>query len=103
MGGPTSSLTWCLGFDPVAWIAAAAALCRVIIYVDDLLALIRGAGQAALVYLALLAATKAAGLTVEEHGSVAASSSKGFAAAAEALKAFPVVVHHDPRDEPKPE
>ena len=76
MGGPSSSLTWCLAFDPVAWVAAMAALCRVIIYVDDLLALIRGAGQAALVYLALLAATKAAGLSVEEHSCVSVSCRK---------------------------
>ena len=96
MGGPSSSLTWCLAFDPVAWIAAAVALCWVATSVDDLLALIRGAGHAVLAYLALLAATKAAGFQVEDHSCVDVRASVGFTVASEALGVFPVTVRRDP-------
>ena len=67
MGGPACMFTWNLGFDPVAWIAQVAAACKTILYVDELLALVVGPGQATLVYLAFLAATKTAGLCIEDH------------------------------------
>ena len=67
MGGPASMFTWCLAFDPVAWIAQIAAQCSNRTYVDDLMGKVFGPGQAMLLYLCLLAATRLADLKVEDH------------------------------------
>ena len=60
-------MAWNLGFDPIAFIAAAAAGCPYFTFVDDLLAAVRGPGHALLMCLALLAATKRVGLAVADH------------------------------------
>ena len=57
MGGPLSPLAWNVSFDPVIWIAEILAVCRILAYVDDLLAKVSGPGQLTLAYLVLLAAT----------------------------------------------
>ena len=96
MGGPASTLTWELGFDPVSWVAGMAAMCALLVYVDDLLALVVGPGHAMLLYLSLLAATNEAGLSVEDHSCSAVHVSHGRAVATEALAPFPVVVRAGP-------
>ena len=92
MGGPLSPLTWCMAFDPICWIAGIAAMCELLGYVDDLLALVFGPGHAMPIYLALLAATKAAGLVVEDHSCAWWVGSAGFATVQEILAPFPTTV-----------
>ena len=89
MGGPMSPLTWDVAFDPILWITEVAGSCETLGYVDDLLAKIVGPGQAILIYLILLAATKMAGLEVEDHHCVTASVSRGYARAVQILDPFP--------------
>ena len=89
MGGPASLFTWAFCFDPVAWIAKMAAACETLLYVDDLLGETRGPGQTLLLYMALLAATKRAGLRVEEHVCVTIYG-PNYKLAAEILACFPV-------------
>ena len=96
MGGPLSPLTWCMAFDPICWIAGMAAMCELLGYVDDLLALVFGPGHAMLIYLALLAATKAAGLVVEDHCCAWWVGSAGFDVAKELLAPFPTTVTPGP-------
>ena len=97
MGGPGSTFTWNLCFDPIFSIAAQAANCGCLTYVDDLLGNIRGPGHVLLFYLALLVATHAAGLVVEDHNCVWISFPTGKALAAALLAPFPVQVEdHGP-------
>ena len=74
-------------------IADVAAVCPELIYVDDLLALVFGPGHTVLVYLALLAATKMAGLVVEDHSCVAVFVPRGRRVAQHLLSPFPIVAH----------
>ena len=92
MGGPMSPLTWNLAFDPILWITEVAGSCEALGYVDDLLAEIYGPGHAILVYLVLLALTKAAGLQVEDHNCVWGECSRAHAQAAQMLAPFPTEV-----------
>ena len=80
-----------LGFDPVAWIAKMAAHCDNKLFVDDLLGLAFGPGQTLLLYLALLASTKRAGLKVEDHHCVSVRR-PNRARAAQVLQCFPVIL-----------
>ena len=97
MGGPASCLSWALGFDPVSWIAAVAAAATNLTYVDDLLGRIRGPGQALLLYLCLLAATRLAHLRVADHSCVRISGPRGRQAR-RLLACLPVDVHLLPDD-----
>ena len=83
---------WGLCFDPVAWIAANAAGCESRLFVDDLEGETRGPAQTVLLYLALLCATKIAGLVVEDHHCVTLRG-PNHAHARHLLKQFPVKVH----------
>ena len=94
MGGPASLFTWALCFDPVAWIAKVAAACENLLYVDDLLAKTEGPGQTLLLYLAILAAIKQAGLKVEDHTCVTVSG-PNYRRVAEILAVFPVTLTED--------
>ena len=98
-GGSSSTLAWNLRFDPVAFIAAAAAGCPYFTFVDDLLAAVRGPGHTLLMYLALLAATKRVGLVVADHTCVQVAISDPGPAIQEALAPFPLdlVTLHDNR------
>ena len=89
MGNPMSPLTWILAFDPVIWILEVAASCEALGYVDDLLTKVFGPGHLILCYLLLLAATKKAGLAVEDHSCVSATCSRGYEGARTLLRAFP--------------
>ena len=98
MGGPMSPLTWDLAFDPILWVTEVAGSCEALGYVDDLLAEIYGPGHAVLVYLLLLASTKAAGLQVEDHWCVWATCTRGYTLAAQMLAPFPTVVVNTEQD-----
>ena len=68
-----------------------AAHCDNKLFVDDLLGLIFGPGQTLLLYIALLASTKRAGLKVEDHHCVSVLGPKR-AEVAQLLQGFPVTL-----------
>ena len=92
MGGAASPFSWCLGFDPVTWVAAEASGAPNITYVDDLLTLTHGPGHTLLAYLGLLAAAHAAHLHMADHTCETATSARHRDAAVHPLRPFPVLV-----------
>ena len=67
MGGTASALVWCVAYDPVVAAVAAVAGCACPTYVDDTAALVRGPRQVWVAEIALMAATRCAGLHVDGH------------------------------------
>ena len=80
------------------WVTEVAGSCEARGYVDDLLAEIYGPGHAMVVYLLLLASTKAAGLQVEDHHCVWGMCTRGYTQAVQMLAPFPTEVTNTEED-----